>query len=163
MWRFPDRISIGTFPMLWPVIPPLETREFSRIYFIFQIDIRDLNLTYMNDVDQQVAESRALAIHMYSFFTNIIHRPWDRFSDGKLPTQTPTQSIICIFSFRNRVWANSSPSIEPVWIGLRWLIAPFDVPKWPGTLFFQSYVATIIPAAWHPTENSSRGRKNLCK
>ena len=50
----------------------------------FQIDIRDLNLTYMNDVDQQVAESRALAIHMYSFFTNIIHRPWDRFSDGKL-------------------------------------------------------------------------------
>ena len=37
----------------------------------------------MNDVDQQVAESRALAIHMYSFFTNIIHRPWDRFSDGK--------------------------------------------------------------------------------
>lgn len=47
-----------------------------------EIDIRDLNLTYMNDVDQQVAESRALAIHMYSFFTNIIHRPWDRFSDA---------------------------------------------------------------------------------
>ena len=70
-WRAPRRGNI--------IVLSTEKRPKSP----FQIDIRDLNLTYMNDVDQQVAESRALAIHMYSFFTNIIHRPWDRFSDGK--------------------------------------------------------------------------------
>ena len=64
----------------------------------------------MNDVDQQVAESRALAIHMYSFFTNIIHRPWDRFSDGKFIFNRP----VFIPSTLTNIFLASETEFEPI-------------------------------------------------
>jgi hypothetical protein len=47
-----------------------------------EIDIRMLSLIWTCESEKPIAEGRALAIHMYSFFTNIIHRPFDRFSDA---------------------------------------------------------------------------------
>ena len=49
----------------------------------FQFDIRDLHFVFTGDNDQLIAEARAIANHMYRFYTNIIHRPWDEFADGK--------------------------------------------------------------------------------
>ena len=45
-------------------------------------DIRDLHLVFTGDADQLIAEARAVAIHMYRFYANVVHRPWDEFSDG---------------------------------------------------------------------------------
>jgi len=45
-------------------------------------DIRDLHLVFTGDADQLIAEARAVAIHMYRFYANVVHRPWDEFSDA---------------------------------------------------------------------------------
>jgi len=45
-------------------------------------DIRDLHLVFTDDNDQLIAEARAVAIHMYRFYANVVHRPWDEFSDA---------------------------------------------------------------------------------
>merc|ERR1712212_302209 len=78
-WRIQD-VDFGPLSPNFPIAALCQSLE--KNDHQEEIDIRDLHLVWTNDVDRSTAESRALAIHMYAFYTNIIHRPWDKFTDA---------------------------------------------------------------------------------
>merc|ERR1711892_245142 len=61
-----------------------EEEEASNYWRVVDVDYGIASCVNLNtdDNDQLIAEARAVAIHMYRFFANVVHRPWDEFSDA---------------------------------------------------------------------------------